>query len=194
MAGLARYLRQRGYAVANLGYPSRRMRLEGLADDLYPIISAWQAAHPGPLHMVGHSMGGLVIRALLARYPALRPQRVVMIGTPNQGSEVADFLRNNRLYRWVYGPAGQQLCCAPPRAGLPDAFPAVLGVIAGNRCYDPLCGRLIGRESDGKVSVESTRLAGMRDHCILPVGHSTMPARRCVHEAVAHFLAQGKFA
>ena len=51
-------------------------------------------------------MGGLVIRALLNRYRPDNLGRVVQIGTPNHGSEVADFLKNDWLYRLFFGPAG----------------------------------------------------------------------------------------
>ena len=62
-----------------------------------------------PVHFVGYSMGGLIIRAYLQKYRPQHLGRVVMLGTPNQGSEVADAIRHFWLYRRFYGPAGQEL-------------------------------------------------------------------------------------
>ena len=96
-------------------------------------VSRVAAAPSGALHVVAHSMGGLLARAYLARHRPARLGRVVMLGTPNGGSEVADLLRGWPLYRLVFGPAGQQLVTAQAEA-LRAAFGAVdyeLGSLAG---------------------------------------------------------------
>jgi pimeloyl-ACP methyl ester carboxylesterase len=164
MEPLARRLREQGYTVCNIDYPSRRHPLEKLASIILPEVQAC-AEEAGIVHFVGHSMGGLLIRTLLHHHPLQHQGKVVMLGTPNHGSEVADFLKDWKLYRWLYGPAGQQLGTHPVLRenlfGTPD-FP--LGIIAGTRSIDPLSSWIIGRPSDGKVSVHSTRVAGMTDH------------------------------
>jgi pimeloyl-ACP methyl ester carboxylesterase len=98
-----------GFATLNLDYASRRMPLEMLADDIHSTVAGFATGVDGSLHFVCHSMGGLLARVYLARYRPQRLGRVVMLGTPNGGSEIADRLKNFTAYRAFFGPAGQQL-------------------------------------------------------------------------------------
>lgn len=191
MAGMARYLERQGFEVLNPGYPSTRLSIDQIVATIHPAIHAF--AGDGPVHMVGYSMGGLVARAYLARYPIAG--RVVLVGTPNQGSEVADFLRDWKLYRWLYGPAGQQLVTDFAERDALFGVPAYrLGVIAGTRSFAPLSSAIIGRPNDGKVAVEATKLEGMHAHLTLPVPHTLMPHNRRIWREVAAFLRDGAFA
>ena len=85
-------------------------------------------------------MGGLLARVYLAQYRPQRLGRVVMLGTPNGGSEIADRLKEFSAYRAFFGPAGQQLGTlrdAATNALLPPVdYP--VGVIAGNRSIYPV--------------------------------------------------------
>jgi pimeloyl-ACP methyl ester carboxylesterase len=195
MAKLARFLEQNGYSVLNLGYPSTKLALEGIAEHIHPTVSRFASEVEGRAHFVGFSMGGLVIRAYLHRHRPGNLGRVVMLGTPNNGSEVADALRHWWLYRKIYGPAGQQLVTGLKN---PDAlFGKVdyeLGVIAGNRSIDPVSSRIINKPSDGKVSIESTRLAGMKDHILVDAFHTFFPNTRSAWQQTLHFLKEGRFA
>ena len=105
-----------GFATLNLDYASRRKALEALAEDIHPAIQRFADGIDGSVHFVCHSMGGLLARVYIARYRPKRLGRVVMLGTPNSGSEIADRLKNFGAYRAFFGPAGQQLgtaagCC-----------------------------------------------------------------------------------
>lgn len=104
-------IRAAGYRTLNLDYSSRRHNLADLAGSVEQQLAAAGAWRAGTLHFVTHSMGGLVARQLLAGdLPAgARIGRVVMLAPPSTGSEVADFLAPLPPYRWLYGPAGQQL-------------------------------------------------------------------------------------
>src|SRR5262249_37546802 len=129
-----RALRATGFATLNLSYASRKKPLDELADDIHEEISHFLTRYDGPLPFVGHSMGGLLTRVYLARYRPPRLGSVVMLGTPNGGSEVADFLQGLTAYRAFFGPAGLQLTTQqddlltslPP----PD-YP--IGIVAGSR-------------------------------------------------------------
>ncbi|MES2985244.1 MAG: alpha/beta fold hydrolase [Pseudomonadota bacterium] len=194
MRKLASFLEKSGFEVLNLGYPSTRHSIEAIADAITPRMAAFAESIPGKVHLVGYSMGGLVIRACLHRYKPQNLGRVVMIGTPNQGSEVADFLRDIKLYRLLYGPAGQQL--VTDQSGFVHHFGAVdyeVGVIAGNRPVDFISSRIIGKANDGKVSIDSTRLTGMKDHVIVPSSHTFFPGNRHMCRQALAFLQHGKF-
>lgn len=187
---LARFLERQHYRVLNLRYPSRRHDLDALAEQIHPAIAAFIG--DGAAHFIGHSMGGLVIRAYLARYPATRLGRIVMLGTPNGGSEIADLMHSWFLFRRFFGPAGQQLVTHRPADYPLPAAP--IGIIAGDRAIDPIGQRIIGGANDGKVSVASTRLAGMADHLVVPVAHTLLPAHPEVQRQVLAFIKEGAFA
>jgi len=193
---LARRLRQRGYAVLNPLYPSWRWPLERIVDHVHRRVIPFADGRSGKLHFVGHSMGGLVLRAYLARH---RPQglgHVVMLGTPNGGSELADLLHRLRLNGPVLNRAGRVLRTvrAPEVEALLGSIDYPAGVIAGNTSLAPLLPDMIFRAPhDGKVSVAATFVAGQADHLVLPVAHTSMLYARPVAEQVIHFLRFGQF-
>ena len=136
-------LERAGFATLNLDYASRRKALEALAEDIHPAIQRFADRIDGSVHFVCHSMGGLLARVYIARHRPKRLGRVVMLGTPNSGSEIADRLKNFGAYRAFFGPAGQQLGTQRDDA-INALFPPVdypVGIIAGNRSIDPLAGR-----------------------------------------------------
>ena len=195
MRPMERRLATAGYRTLNLGYPARTADLAGCAAAIAPAIAAF-AAECDRLHVVTHSMGGLVARVLLARHRPKSLGRVVMLGPPSQGSEVADALHRLWLHRRVFGPAGAELvtrrdAALETRLGAVD-YP--LGIIAGSRSLDPLASRLWLRgPNDGRVTVARTRLDGMDDHCVLPVAHPTMMRAVHVQSETLRFLAEGRF-
>ena len=184
-----------GFATLNLDYRSRAKSLEALADDICPEITDFASRIDGPMHVVAHSMGGLLARAYLAKYPPRKPGRVILLGTPNNGSEIADRFRHLALYRAFFGPAGQQLTTTPDdatRSLLPaPSYP--LGIIAGSRSVYPIASRLLPSPNDGRVSVASTRLDGMTDHIVIPTAHPLLVRdARAIVQTVA-FLRNGRF-
>jgi pimeloyl-ACP methyl ester carboxylesterase len=195
MQGLARFLGAEGYRTLNLDYPSRRQPIEALVAHIQPQIAAFAPSVPGKLHFVGHSMGGLLIRAHLHRFRSQNLGRIVMLGTPNQGSEVADFLKDWWAYKKLFGPAGQQLVTGLTTADtLFGPIDYELGVIAGNRSVDPVSSLIIGDPNDGRVSIERTKIAGMTDHIVVAASHPFLPAKKEVHRLVFEFLRHGRFA
>lgn len=190
---MERALQAAGFTTLNLGYASRTRPIEALAEDIHPAITGF-AENVGELHFVTHSMGGLVARIYLANYRPSRLGRVVMLGPPNNGSEVADLLKNLVPYRAFYGPAGQQVGTAQRDiiVGLPPD--CAFGIIAGNRTLDPIASFfIIPRPNDGRVSVASTKLDGMTDHIVLKTSHSLMLLNRHVIKQTIVFLREGRF-
>ena len=184
-----------GFATLNTGYASRRKPLETLADDIHPAIARFADSTEGPIHFIGHSMGGLLARVYLARYRPARLGRVVMLGAPNSGSEIADRLRHLIAYRAFLGPAGQQLGTIRDTA-LCTILPPVdypVGIIAGNRSVYPLASALLPRPNDGRVSVEATKLDGMADHIVIGASHPWLPRNSLAIEQTMAFLRDGRF-
>ncbi len=192
---LEKRLQRAGFATLNLDYESRKKPLEFLADDIRPAIADFTARIDGPIHFVTHSMGGLLARVAIAKHRPARLGRVVMLGTPNGGSELADRLQNVGLYRAYFGPAGLQLVTTKDvtLASLPPADYEI-GVIAGNRFLDPIAGLfLLPWPNDGRVSVESCKLAGMTDHTTIKASHMGLLVHPTSFRQTIAFLRTGQF-
>lgn len=188
-------LRRRGYATLNLDYASRKKPLEELAEEIHTPVAAFAEQCDGAIHFVAHSMGGLLARVYIARHRPARLGRVVMLGTPNAGSEVADLLKDFSIYRAVFGPAGLQLSTAqvPVLAALPSPDYAV-GIIAGCRSIAPIASAFIlPRPNDGRVSVASAKLADMADHVVVKASHTGLPRHAVAIEQTIAFLSEGRF-
>ncbi len=193
MEPLAEFIEANGFDVHNIDYPSTEFPLGELVDNLHQEIS--QVIDPArPVHFIGYSMGGLVTRIYLDKYRPDNLGRVVQLASPNSGSEVADFVKDNWLYQIIYGPAGQQLITDQSNlGGILGTVDYDLGVVAGNFSIDPVSSAIIPGDDDGKVSVESTKVEGMKDHVVVPASHTFFPANTDVQREALHFLQHGAF-
>ena len=189
-------LEDAGYVTANIDYPSRKHTVEALANMAVPEgIAACEGNDDiERIHFVTHSLGGILLRQYLKENRIDKLGRVVMLGPPNQGSEVVDSYARFKGFEWFAGPAGMQLGtgeASVPRQLGPVSFD--VGVIAGTQSINPILSTLLPDRDDGKVSVDATRVEGMNDHLELPVTHVFMMRDDEVMDQVVYYLANGRF-
>ena len=184
-----------GYHVVNVDYPSRQKPIEELAPlAINSGLAQCRAAHALPVNFVTHSLGGILVRQYYQQQQPDEVHRVVMLGPPNQGSEVVDKLRDLPGFELLNGPAGLQL--GTDTASLPKNLGAVnfeLGVIAGTESINLLTLPFMPEPNDGAVTLQNTRVEGMCSFIALPTTHVFMMKNDAVIEQVIHFLQQGRF-
>jgi pimeloyl-ACP methyl ester carboxylesterase len=178
MAPLARALTRGLGKILNWGYSSLWSPIERHGRSLAAQLRQLDESHGGRIHLVTHSMGGIIARIALAEYRPHRLGRLVMVAPPNRGSHVAA-----RLAPWLgrICPPLVQLtdckdsfvCCLPPPE-VPE-----LGVIAA--------------ATDYLVHESSTRLGCETDYIVLPGLHSSLLFQPETAEQVQHFLEHGRF-
>ena len=198
MRPVARRLAAHGYEVFNVGYPSTTASIPVLAADVATRIATWNPYQP--LDFITHSLGGILVRYAVSagQIPRSRVRRVVMLGPPSTGSELADRLPHHALvgpfYRRFMGPAGLQIGTSAD--GIPAQLPPVnfdTGIIAGTRSYNPWFSAILGGPSDGKVRVDRAAVAGMRDFVTVPYWHPFLMRPAVVHALMLRFLERGEF-
>jgi pimeloyl-ACP methyl ester carboxylesterase len=188
-------LQAAGYQVVNISYPSRRYSVERLSENYLPEVMATKVPLDArKVHFVTHLLGGIVLRQYLAHHTVTNLGRVVMLAPPNHGSRLADTLRRRAVGRWILGPAGCELGTAandaPQRLRSVD-FP--LGVIAGDVSLNPFFSRVLKASNDGKVTVESAKVAGMSDFTVVHSSHTWMMWRAQTLRYILTFLREGNF-
>ena len=190
---LRRALRRAGYDAVAVNYASTRASVASHAADLVTLLDRVEGART--VSFVGHSLGGLVCRLAIARGGAWRGRlevnRLVTLGTPHQGTEVAEWVRLSMAARAMAGPVlddvrPRDLASFP----LPDCR---IGTVAGGRGdgrgYNPL----VAGDDDGLISLESALLDSAEDQLLVRCTHALLPRHRPVVEGTVRYLATGRF-
>ena len=184
-----------GFATLNLDYPARRLDLSDLTELIAPEVAGF-AARVSRFHIVTHSLGGLLARTLVTVHRPGTLGRVVMLGPPNAGSEVADIFHRLAVYRRIFGPVGAQVTTRQDEAltALLGPVDYPLGIIAGDRTvYFPESWWMLPGPNDGRVTVERTCVPGMSDHITVHATHAMMMWNRQVIGEALHFVRHGRF-
>ena len=178
MLPLERRLEREGYVVLNWGYSSTCCGVAELSARLRRAVEDHPAAD-GRVHFVSHSLGGILVRRVLAEDDLpFATGRVVMLAPPNQGSRAADRLAP--ALGWLLRPLPELRTDAMRSASsLAVAAEVEVGVIAGRY--------------DAKVSVAESWLEGMDGHVVVPATHGFLMLRGDVQRLVLQFLRDGAF-
>ena len=194
MGELETKLIRAGFSVANINFQSRKHQIDFLSYDAVSRgINECFENNPVKVHFITHSLGGILVRHFFKEHSLVNLGRVVMLGPPNQGSELVDRLKSFPGFS-LLGPAGKALGTdvdSIPRKLGPISFE--LGVIAGTRNITPLGFFWLDRPNDSVVTVESTKVEGMSEHISLPVTHTLMMRNNTVIDHSINFLKSGHF-
>ena len=185
---LKKRLEERGYACIAYSY---RSFADSVCENAARLARFVDAIDADVVHFVGHSLGGIVIRHLIGRFPEQRPGRVVTLGTPHHYCHVANVFAEHDALRWLLGASYEE--------GLDGNLPPwprdrALASIAGDVAVG--LGQVVPglpSPNDGTVSVEETRVDGGALHLTLHVTHSSMLLSTRVADEVAAFLRTGRF-
>jgi len=188
MALLRRRVHKCGFNVQQFHYSTVRKTPYEAAIKLHDSLHKIEEK---PIHIVAHSLGGLVVRHLLHQHPKQIDGKIINLGTPHRGSQIAELFTHSRLGRALLGKSIEQ--------GLLGHAPSwqanqKLGIIAGE-------GRMgVGRffkhskePFDGTVAVSETKLEGMSDHITINCSHSGLLFNKTVAKQVCNFLEHGYF-
>ena len=190
MSRMQKSLNEAGFVPVPFDYPSTQANLDRCSEYLDQVLKSLNGVKK--ISFVTHSMGGLVVRNWLRNHKDKRLTRLVMLGTPNKGAEMADKLRNVKLFKLILGPAGQQLVSgdASDIAKLPVPefeFACIAGARGTAEGYNPI----IPGDDDGTVAVSSVMLEGAADSEVFPVLHSFLPLHAAVIKSTQCFLKSG---
>ena len=195
MLDLEESLTVHGYEVLNLDYQSRKDSIQGIvAGFIEPEINKFCIDTSRQIHFVTHSLGGIILRYYLTTSPRRQISRAVMLSPPNKGSEIVDFLGQMPLVSNTLGPAFKQLS-ADSSSFVNSLGPIQIetGIITGDRTINFINSTIIPGPDDGKVSVETARLDGMKDFLVVHRTHPFIMDAPEVLEQIAYFLEYGRF-
>jgi pimeloyl-ACP methyl ester carboxylesterase len=187
---LRRRLGQCGYECYNYRYQSMRRSPRENATHLNHYLQGIEAE---VVHLVAHSLGGIVLLHLFDQYPWQKPGRVVMLGTPIRGSQAAQKMVSSRWLQHLLGRSVERGLLGDAPRWQSDRE---LGMIAGTEGFG--IGKLITlgklqQPNDGTVRLAATCSSGIKEHLALPYSHTGMIFAKPVANAVCRFLQAGRF-
>jgi len=179
-----------GYRTININYPSRSKGINQLVKQyIQPIIENCESRNYQQIHFLTHSLGGILLRAYLAKHTIKNLGKTVMLAPPNQGSEIVDKLGHLTLYSILNGPAGSEL--GTNQHSIPKQLGEInfeTGIMTGDKSINPLLSLLIPGKNDGKVSVKRAQIDGMKDFLIVPHTHTFIMQRTGVIQQALFFI------
>ncbi len=188
-------LQEEGYQTCNISYPSTKYPIEKLVSHfVLPEIKRCLKGENKTINFVTHSMGGIIVRYIATQEITFELGRVVMLSPPNKGSETVDTLGGLWLFKAINGPAGLQLSTendSMPNTLGPAQFE--LGIITGNQSINLILSSMIEGTDDGKVSIESAKLEGMKDFLVVKATHPFIMKNKTAIEQTKYFLKNAVF-
>ena len=184
---LAKRLRAAGYAVYVPAYASVTLTPAQNAERLYRLLTALPT---DALHIVAHSLGGLVALHLLEKYPDLPPGRLVTLGTPAQGSKIARLVKPVPVLGMAFG---NSMVAGLSGEGVPQTLGREWGAVIGTLPVGLGFPFLFGEASDGAVQVREAQHPAQTARIEQRVSHTGMLFSALTFTYIHHFLQTGQF-
>ena len=185
--------REHDFDTGLFAYRTTRDPLEAVAERLQERVTELAMRGSSGVHLVAHSLGGLVVLACLEQFGAsMPPGRIVLLGAPVRGSAAARVAGSIGVGQWLIGPSAAEALVSHRRRVAPAG--REVGIIAGTRPVG--LGRWFARfdePNDGTVAVSETQLEGACDRLVLPVSHLGMLMSPRAADACGQFLREGRF-
>ena len=183
--------------IVCFSYASTRGKIGAHAAALHEFLES--LPETWTLSFVGHSMGNIVIRHLIADLQAdqnnnellNRCQRMVMLGPPNQGAAIARQLSSLGMFEWIAGEGAMEL--GPDWDELSESLaipPFPFSIVAGEVENKVIQNPFLDQASDFVVEVDEARLEGCESFVIVPALHSFLMKNTQVQEFVVDFLCR----
>ncbi len=183
------------FMVVNYDYPSTKQPIEKIAENYVDdAVCLCKKNRAKKIHFVTHSLGGIVTLKYLQDHKLPEGSRIVMLSPPSRGSELADYLKDFCVYKWMNGPAGRQL--GTGFKSVPNTLQQVepdLGIITGDVSYNPIFSEILPGPDDGKVSVKRARFPGTDDFMVIHATHTFIMKNKEAMEQALFFIKNGKF-
>ena len=192
MEPLARSLDQQGFSTLNLPYPSTRLPIPVLVQRVRREIE--RIAGERPVHLITHSLGGIIARAMIGEPRTWNMGRLVMLAPPNGGSEIVDWSKGHPMIHWLLGPAGRAL----GTRGFPQSLPPLpehleAAIIMGSRGSIPFFRKLLDQENDGIVSAAKGRITGIKGYAVVDADHTFIQTHPETVRLAIEFLRSGSW-
>ncbi|MHA7879408.1 MAG: alpha/beta fold hydrolase [Saccharospirillum sp.] len=194
MQSLAEQLQQAGFVTCNQGYPSRSESIQELSGYAANAVQKLTLQGYERIHLVTHSMGGILARYWLQWAQLPGDGHLVMLSPPNKGSEIIDVFGDQPWFQWLFGPAAVEL--GTEDTALVNRIGPInerVGIVTGSRSSDPWFNFLFEEAHDGKVSVSSARLSEADGFRVVASGHTFIMNDQTVRDLVVEFLRNGHF-
>jgi len=182
-------LREAGYAAHSLNYATLFEGVDDHADHFSHLLENLKDVKK--ISFVTHSLGGLVVREILSRslvWNGATANKLVMMGTPNKGAKIADFLNRMKIYQFISGPSGQDVLPEKKIKKLPEPNIPTL-IIAGGLGNEIGFNPMLPGDNDGIVAVAETRLDCPHEFKLVKVIHTTIMDHEDSTNATLGFLA-----
>lgn len=198
MAFISETLEKEGFNVCPLEYKTIGKSIDKIkaqvSDQIDDCFTHFDTSYK--THFIGHSLGGLMIRNYFSEnpnnYKNKQVDKIVLMGTPNQGSPISDVYKRRNLFGMLgemsmaLGTGEDDFANSLPEPSYPIA------IIAGNKPWR-ITKAIFNEPNDGLVPVSSTKLENMSDFIELPIDHAGMRSDQDVMNEILVYLHKGKF-
>lgn len=181
-------IKNAGFAAHSLNYATLFEDVQSHADHFEHLLEHVKGIKK--VSFVTHSLGGLVVRELLKRkttWNSAVADKLVMMGTPNKGAQIAEFLARLKTYQFITGPSGQDVRPLKKLKTLPPP-PIPTLVIAGGRGTDIGYNPLLNGDNDGVVTVDETRLDIKHEFFLINSIHTVLMDQKEAIKKTIEFL------